>query len=127
MKTKLPDTSDLTLRKLQTTLPWGLPYSAAFVASEMRHKDFAHALTHALKALGKLAELVEAEDRGKDALSALQAHKYIADLIICAARMSTTIPPYSVMDLESAVIDRIETKNGVWWDNGKWEPIREDQ
>ncbi len=121
------ENKDLTIRKLQTMLPWDLPYSAEFVNSRMGHKDFAHALTHAVKALGKLADLIEAEDHGESTLFPSRARSYIADLIICAARMANTFPHYAILDLEEVVIDRIETKNKVRWDGGKWEPIAEEE
>lgn len=49
---------DLTLRELQTQLPWTVHYHHDFRASPMSHKDFGHALLHVTKACGKLAAVV---------------------------------------------------------------------
>ena len=38
--------------------------------------------------------------------------KYVADLVICALRIANTFPG-GVIDLQKAVQDRIEGKNGV--------------
>jgi hypothetical protein len=38
--------------------------------------------------------------------------KYVADLVVCALRAANTFPG-GVLDLQKAVVDRIETKNGV--------------
>jgi hypothetical protein len=81
----------------------------------MTHKDFAHALHHVSKAVGKLHGLADDMDHNKDLALSLNANeysKYIADLVVCALRLANTFPG-QVIDLESEVIKRIETKNGV--------------
>jgi len=108
--------TDLTLRELQTNLPWSVHYSADFRAAPMPHKDMAHALTHVHKAGGTLAALVDDMDHRKETADdrvRLEAHrKYVADLVICALRMANTWPGGPI-DLQREVEDRLETKNNV--------------
>jgi hypothetical protein len=106
----------MTLRELQTNLPWTIKYSQDFRSSPQPHKDFAHALHHVGKATGRLHEL--ADDMDHDRAVALGEnvretyHKYVADLVVCALRLANTFPG-GVLDLERAVVERIESKNGV--------------
>jgi len=106
----------MTIKDLQTNLPWTIRYSRDFRASPCSHKDFAHALHHVSKAAGKLHALADDMDHDRETAedSALRDKygKYIADLVVCALRLSNTFPG-GVLDLERAVIDRIESKNGV--------------
>jgi hypothetical protein len=107
---------DFTIRELQTNLPWTIRYSGDFRASPMTHKDFAHTLHHVSKAAGKLHAL--ADDMDHDCAVADTAAlrtdyaKYVADLVVCALRLANTFPG-GVIDLQRAVEDRIEGKNGV--------------
>lgn len=101
---------DLTIRELQTKLPWTVKYSSDFRANPQSHKDFAHALTHAIKAAGRIAEFVDDIDHRRE--SELQVDKYVADLVVCALRMANTHPG-RMIDLQKAVQDRLETKNEV--------------
>lgn len=107
---------DLTIRELQTNLPWTVRYSADFRATPMAHKDFAHALTHVHKAGGMLAALVDDMDHRKEVAddpAIRESHaKYVADLVVCALRMANTFPG-GVLDLQRAVEDRLESKNDV--------------
>jgi hypothetical protein len=106
----------MDLKTLQVRLPWSDKYSADFRADPRPHKHFAHALAHVHKAGGGLAALVDDMDhRREDALKPElreSAEKYLADLVICAIRMASVAPGGSI-DLERAVIQRIESKNGV--------------
>jgi hypothetical protein len=104
----------ITLREIQTRLPWTIKYSRDFRANPQPHKDFAHAVVHAQKALGKLAALVDDMDHDRDAAlgDAAGIDRYVADLVVCALRMANTMPGRTI-DLERAVVDRIESKNGV--------------
>jgi len=102
--------ADRTLRELQATLPWTVHYHHDFRASPMAHKDFGHALLHVMKAAGKLAALVNDAEHGGCEFTAEQTDPYIADLVVCALRMANTCPGRTV-DLQRAVIDRIEIKN----------------
>lgn len=112
---------DLTIRELQTNLPWTIRYSQDFRSSAMTHKDFAHTLHHVSKAVGKLHGLADDmdHDRAKADDSNLRTDygKYIADLVVCALRLANTFPG-GVVDLQGATQDRIEGKNGVKLANG---------
>ena len=108
--------TDLTIRELQTNLPWTVRYSGDFRATPLAHKDFAHGLTHVIKASGRIAQLVDDMDHSKtvsdDPNLREEYGKYVADLIVCALRMANTFPG-GVLDLQRAVEDRLENKNGV--------------
>lgn len=105
-----PRPPDLTLREIQTRLPWTVHYHRDFRASPMTHKDFQHAMLHVLKAVGKISAVInDAEHGGSDFLPA-EIDNYVADLIVCAIRMGNTCPGH-IIDLQRVVIERIETKN----------------
>ncbi len=108
--------TDLTLRQFQTNLPWTIRYSNDFRSSSMSHKDFAHTLHHVSKAAGKLHGLADDMDHDRaladDPTLRAQYEGYIADLVICALRLSNTFPG-GVVDLQSVVHKRIEEKNNV--------------
>jgi hypothetical protein len=120
--------SDLTIRELQTNLPWTIRYSEDFRKTPLAHKDFAHALTHVSKAAGRLHELVDKMDHNSAVaddtaqLSGTKATyaKYVADLVVCAIRMANTFPS-GVIDLQREVECRIEEKNDVILPRGKRE------
>lgn len=103
---------DRSLRELQSTLPWTVHYHRDFRASPMTHKDFAHALLHVHKAAGKLAALVNDAEHAGCEFTAEQTDPYVADLVVCALRMANTCPGRTI-DLQRAVIERIEDKNSV--------------
>ncbi len=103
----------MNILQIQNQLPWGIEYSEAFQQSPSPFKDFQHALLHVTKAGGKLAAIVEDADHGRPNLFPKQdVEKYLADLVICAMRMANTNPTGKI-DLQRAVIDRLESKNGV--------------
>lgn len=108
--------NDLTIRELQTRLPWSVRYSTDFRSSPVTHKDFAHALTHIVKAAGALAAFVDDMDHDRSVADGraleLTYGKYIADMVICALRLANTMPG-GVLDLQRAVQQRIESKNDV--------------
>jgi hypothetical protein len=108
--------STRTLGQLQTSLPWTIKYSRDYRASPLPQKDFAHACHHASKAMGQLHGLVDEMEHDRELATdpALRDRygKYIADLVVSALRMANTFPGGAI-DLEGAVIARIETKNGV--------------
>lgn len=107
--------NDLTLRELQTSLPWTVRYSRDFRATPMPHKDFAHALHHVSKAAGRLHGLCDNMDHDRNAVDDNLRGvygKYVADLVVCAMRMANVFPG-GAMDLQRAVQRRIEEKNGV--------------
>jgi hypothetical protein len=104
----------VNIRELQTKLPWGMAYSELFIRNPCIHKDFQHALVHVAKASGKLWTMVESADHtiNTQNFPKAEVEKYLADLVICAIRMANTNPS-GLVDLEAAVIHRLESKNGV--------------
>lgn len=114
-----------SLRELQTSLPWTVHYHRDFRASPMAHKDFAHALTHVMKAAGKLAALVNDAEHGGCEFKPEEVDPYVADLVVCALRMANTCPG-RMIDLERAVVERIETKNKVRLPADE-PPVRQEQ
>lgn len=102
----------VSIRDLQLQLPWTIRYHRDFRASPMSWKDFGHALLHVTKALGKLAAVVNDAEHGGSEFTPEEVDPYVADLVICALRLANTCPG-RVIDLEAAVLDRIEGKNGV--------------
>lgn len=106
-----------SIRDLQVNLPWTIRYSTDFRSSPVAHKDFAHALHHVSKAAGKLHELADDMDHDRTVADGGQVlretyEKYVADLVVCALRIANTFPG-GMIDLERAVIERIESKNAV--------------
>lgn len=101
-----------TIRELQARLPWTIHYHHDFRASPMAHKDFAHALLHVFKAAGKLAAVVNDAEHAGSRFTPAEVDPYVADLVVCAMRMANTRPG-RMIDLETAVVERIEGKNGV--------------
>ena len=117
LKRRILSDRDMNLSMLQTSLPWTVRYSQDFRANPMSHKDFSHAILHAQKALGKLADFVDRMDHDRTiadmAAAGGQVHgAYVADLVVCALRMANTFPGQS-LDLAKAVVERIESKNNV--------------
>jgi hypothetical protein len=113
-----PQTTEISLRQLQTNLPWTIKYSQDFRMNPQSHKDFAHALHHVSKAAGHLHAFADDMDHDRAIAAAAQANthglygKYIADLVVCALRLANTFPG-GPLDLQRAVRERIEDKNGV--------------
>ncbi len=105
---------DLTLRQIQTNLPWSVRYSEHFRANPQTHKHFAHAITHIGKANGHLLGFVDDMDHRKeiaDQPGLREAYgKYLADVVISAVRASNTYPG-GVLDLNDAIIKRLLEKN----------------
>jgi hypothetical protein len=105
------------LKLLQAELPklWTDElYSEQFKASPSKYKDFQHALLHVRKAEGRLSEMVEEADHDgvPRSFPIDDVEKYIADLVICTVRLALTYPGGAI-DLEKAVLGRIERKMGV--------------
>lgn len=101
----------MKISELQATLPWGAhTYTEEFQQYGVAHRDFAHALLHVMKAAGKLAIAVDGADHvGPENAFDPQLDRFLADLVICAARMANTCPG-RVIDLEAAVEKRIKQK-----------------
>jgi len=92
----------MDLRKLQEEVNgrWGRQDENPCYGSDTKH-----ALVHMMKALGKLASaLNDAEHEGRP-LSWSQAHKPLADLVICAARFAG-----DDVDLDAACTARLAEK-----------------
>lgn len=104
--------TDLTIREFQTKLPWTIKYSEDFRANPQSHKDFAHAVTHVVKAVGHLATVVDDFDHRRASMDDRHVASWLADLVICALRAANTHPG-GVIDLQTAVLERIEKKNSV--------------
>lgn len=79
-------------------------YSKDFNEAAIKHKDFGHALTHIVKAAGKLAAIIEDADHDRDVED--NPGKYLADLVICAARAANTLD----MSLQTLVLKRLAEK-----------------
>jgi hypothetical protein len=101
-----------SIKDLQVMLPWTTHYSSDFRATPMSHKDFGHALLHVHKAAGKLAAVVNDAEHGGSEFTKEEVDPYIADLVICALRMANVCPGRTI-DLETAVIERLEAKNDI--------------
>lgn len=80
-------------------------YGPAFCACTLPTRDFGHALGHVQKAAGRLFEVVDAYDHGRSG-EPPAIGKYLADLVICAARLASTAPGGAV-DLVAAVRERL--------------------
>lgn len=101
-----------TISGLQAELPriWtDERYSGQFRAYSASYRDFDHALKHVTKALGKLTSATEEADHGNERFHKEEVGKYLADLVICSVRAAVKAPCGGI-DLERAVIDRINEK-----------------
>jgi hypothetical protein len=102
-----------SLSNLQRLLNWTDTYSPEFRDSKIAHKDFQHAHLHIVKAIGKLAVLIEDRDHKSDApIIKAEVEKYLADIVICALRMAD-VSPCGRLDLQKAVQDRMGVKMDV--------------
>jgi hypothetical protein len=70
-----------------------------------RSADAGHALVHLTKALGKLASALNDAEHEERATRAGEIEKYLADLVICAARFG-----HGVVDLDAACVSRLAEK-----------------
>lgn len=67
--------------------------------------DTNHALMHMTKALGKIASALNDAEHEQRNLQSDEIDKYLADLVICAARFG-----YNVVDLDAACSERLVEK-----------------
>jgi len=67
--------------------------------------DPQHALVHLTKALGKVASALNDAQHEKRELRAGEVDKYLADLVICAARLGS-----GIVDLDAACVTRLSEK-----------------
>lgn len=115
----------LGLREIQDTMPkfWSdKSYPDNFNYLPLPHRHYNHALTHAMKALGGLAALSDALDHQRmmernnsdpeyDSLRD-NAGKWLADLVICAARMAEQLQ----IDLDEETQVRVATLTARYGD-----------
>lgn len=87
-------------------------YGKRFLESPLTYKDFDHAIKHILKAAIKLQNMVEEADHGTTFFPPQEMEKYLADLVISTVRAALKAPGSSI-DLEKAIVERIESKMGV--------------
>lgn len=112
----------LTLRHLQVTQPWTVPYSDSSNAALtwtgpngrklMPHLMGAHAVLHATKTVGQLAAVFEALDHSGQPISNEQIQSLAeksADLVTAAMRLANLYE----FDLATVVVERSEEKNNV--------------
>lgn len=89
-------------------------YPDSFNGAPLPHRHYNHALTHAMKALGGLAALSDALDheRVDQEMEGYRSNagKWLADLVICAARMSEQID----VNLSDATAARIQSLIDRW-------------
>lgn len=89
------------------------PYSVYYQQDQRSYKDVEHALLHVMKAVGKIASVIEDADHSKSPeFTHEQVALFTADLVNCAIRIANTLPT-GKFDLMDALIKRIEGKNNV--------------
>lgn len=104
----------LTMTDLQNAVQAGWTdegYAKAFNESPCLYNHFDHALKHVRKAVQALENITEEMDHGTqvDPSRLEDARKYLADIVISAARLANRTP-FAQIDLEKAVRDRVEKK-----------------
>lgn len=102
----------ITMSDLQVAVAQGWTgelYSDEFKARQSAYKDFDHALKHIRKAAAALENMTEKADHGAVLVEYDQVQKYIADIIISAARLANVTPGGSV-NLDFAVVKRLQEK-----------------
>lgn len=105
----------MNLSELQKVLPWSLKYTSRFLESQdlETHRYLMHDSMHIIKSMGQIASLAEKIDHGNPPnLSQEELADKVADLVICALHMAKT-NPFGEFDLEEAVINKLEKRNGV--------------
>jgi hypothetical protein len=93
-------------------------YPDSFNTEVSEHRHFTHAMTHAMKALGRISGVVDDWDHQrmqkwagvKVAPDEGEIWRWLADLVICSLRMAQQ----QQIDLESAVERRIEQLKERW-------------
>lgn len=101
------------IRTMQSELPWTVPYSAEYQAGQQDYSDMQHALIHIIKSAGILCGMIDKADHGDGTPFDRQVIKNrVSDFLMCAARIANTCPT-GAFDLEHAVIERMESVNGV--------------
>lgn len=111
------------IKDVQSLLPqyWtDYSYPDGFNERPLPHRHYNHAVMHAMKALGGLAALSDAMDHERMAQWGYadpeaeqfrqSAGKWLADLVICAARMAEQLGK----DLDAETAHRIQTLTERW-------------
>lgn len=111
----------MNLRTMQRELPaWGVELGKGGPPAP-NVECFEHAVTHAMKALGRLAGMVDDADHARARAGGVRlpdeypedpsdVSKFAADLVVCAIKMAQTYPGGS-FNLEAAVVERVRAKN----------------
>lgn len=87
-------------------------YSEEFKKRHSPHKDLDHALKHIRKATQAIENLTEEADHsGKMDQDSFPVDKYLADIVISVVRAAHVFPGAKI-DLEAAILRRIEHKMG---------------
>lgn len=101
----------VSLRHLQTTQPWTVPYSPD-IQYGAPHLLGSHVVLHASKTVGQLAVVFENLDHSGSEIDSDQVSKIAAmsaDLVTEAMRLANLYQ----FDLAQAVVEQSEDKNGV--------------
>lgn len=106
----------MDLKAIQDKLPWTIPYTYDFCLSQAteHHRFLIHDIMHIQKSLGKIAAFVERMDHDEFALRKMSREQFaneVADLVICALHIAKT-NPLGEFDLEKAVLDTLNRRNG---------------
>lgn len=115
LKKALIQARGFSLSWLQNSLKFTMLYSAEFGQNPLPHKVFSHALTHVGKALGRLFGLSDDLDHDPSPLYTRNSavgdpyKKYLADVVICAARAAQEFPG-GKFDLGEEIIRRADEK-----------------
>lgn len=99
----------VTLRFLQQTQPWTLPYAPDFTGADRMGN---HVVLHASKTVGQLAAVFESLDHSGGVVGTeqrLEIAAKAADLVTEAMRLANLYG----FDLATSVVERSEEKNGV--------------
>ncbi|MGC1304774.1 MAG: hypothetical protein WA840_20585 [Caulobacteraceae bacterium] len=116
----------LSIRDIQSQLPWTIRYSTPFRDNPQPQKDFSHTLLHIAKAHGKLSGVMEDADHHTALLCDPEFQQkfggYVADYVICAMRLANVFPGGPI-DLQEIVESRLEQKNGVTLDRSAHRPF----
>lgn len=113
----------VSLRHLQRVQPRVIPYSAEFQASVAANpwRQVEHDVMHVLKGLGRIAAWAEQADHGTvRTIPRAEIESNLADLVVCALHIASTLH----LELEDAVIQNMERRNGVTIPRGGAEGAR---
>lgn len=84
-------------------------------ANLCHRSDTNHALVHMTKALGKIASALNDAEHERRTSTADEVEKYLADLVICAARFG-----HNIVNLDTACIRRLAEKFPSTTSEAEW-------